>query len=52
VPDILDLQVAAAPGGIVVISGVVSSDEHQRRAEAAVRTVKGIQRLVLNLTVS
>ena len=52
VPDILDLQVAAAPNGVVIISGAVSSLEHQQRAEAAARTVEGVRRLVMSLTVT
>ena len=52
VPDIVDLQVAAAPTGVVVISGVVSSLEHQRRAEAAARAVKGVRQVVMSLTVT
>lgn len=50
-PDIVDLQVAAAKGGVVVISGVVSSMEEQRRAEAAARSVQAVQRLIVKLTV-
>ena len=51
VPGIEDLQVAAAPGGIVVISGVVRSDDARRRAEAAARGVKGVQQFIGSLTV-
>ena len=51
VPEIADLQVAVAPGGLVVISGVVTSVEAQQRAEAAGRAVEGVQKLIGSLTV-
>jgi hypothetical protein len=51
VPDIVDLQVAADPKGSVVISGVVSSVESQRRAEEVGRAVEGVERLIGSLTV-
>jgi osmotically-inducible protein OsmY len=52
VPDIEDLQVAAAPGGMVVISGVVRSDDARQRAEAAARRIEGVRQLIGSLTVA
>ena len=52
VPEIVDVLVAAAPGGTVVISGVVSSDEARERAEAAARAVDGVTKLIGSLTVA
>ena len=52
VPDIEDLQVGAAPGGIVVVSGVVRSDDAWWRAEAAARAVEGVKQFIGSLTVA
>lgn len=51
VPDIIDIQVAAAPVGVVILSGVVSSEEAARRADAAARAVPGVRQFINSLTV-
>jgi osmotically-inducible protein OsmY len=52
VPEIEDLQVATAPGGMVVISGVVRSEGARERAEAVARRVEGVRELIGSLTVA
>src|SRR5690242_11904228 len=51
VPEIVDIQVAAAPSGIVAISGVVPSVEAARRADEAARSIPGVRQLINSLTI-
>jgi hypothetical protein len=51
-PGILDLQVAAAPSGRVVISGIAPSPEAAVRASKAAESVVGVRQLLNSLTVA
>ena len=50
-PTVSDLQVAASPTGVVIISGVVASPEAAIRAGEAAQKISGVQRLINNLTI-
>jgi hypothetical protein len=51
VPDIVDIQVSAAPSGVAILSGTVFSEEAARRADAAARAVPGVRQFISSLTV-
>ena len=52
VPGLADLQVAAAPDGVVVVSARVSSVQERQRAEEVARSVPGVRRLIGSFTVA
>lgn len=51
-PGISDLQVAAAPDGMVVISGIASSADAAVRAGKAAQAVAGVKHLLNSLTIA